>query len=55
MTRIKRLKEHEYDPIHLVGDFYLVRYRPHKPLRIITRIKRVTVNSVPSVPDGEFR
>lgn len=28
--RIKRLKDHGYNPIHLFGDWYLVRMFPHK-------------------------
>lgn len=57
MTRIERLKKWGFDPIHLFGKFYWVKYYSHKPFRIIVRIEDeiIDIDNTPSVPSGDFR
>ena len=58
---VQRLREYGYNPIHLIGNFYLVRNYP-KPAkkfslyRIIHTFEPMTIiDNIPSVPEGEFR
>ena len=58
---VQRLREYGYNPIHLIGNFYLVRNYPQSAKRFsMYRIVRTfepmaIINNIPSVPEGEFR
>lgn len=58
---VKRLRQYGYNPIHLIGNFYLARNYP-KPAKkfslyriIHTFEPTVMVDNTPSEPEGEYR
>lgn len=58
---VQRLREYGYNPIHLIGDFYLARNYPQSAKRfsmyriVHTFEPMAIIDNAPRVPEGEFR